>query len=60
MILFFLINDLYFLISAVTAQILNPSAELVIPTGTPNNEANAEIETSTGSRNGKEKMLRVI
>ena len=45
MMLFFLINVLYFLISAVTAQIFNPSAELVIPTGTPNNEANAEIET---------------
>ena len=45
MMLFFLINELYFLISAVTAQLLNPAAELVIPTGTPNNEANAETET---------------
>ena len=29
---FFLIIDLHFLISAVTAQIFNPIAELVIPT----------------------------
>ena len=42
---FVLIIDLYFLIDAVIAQIFNPDAELVIPTETPINEANAEIET---------------
>ena len=39
--------DFYFLIPAVIAQIFIPTAELVIPTGTQNNEANAEIETQT-------------
>ena len=43
--LFFFVIDLYFLIPAVTAQIFVPTAELVIPTGTQTNEANAEIET---------------
>ena len=33
-----------FLIAAVIAQIFNPIAELVIPTGIPNKEAKAEIE----------------
>ena len=42
--LFFLINDLYILISAVIAQIFNPLAELVIPTGIPSKEAKLEIE----------------
>ena len=42
---FFLIIDLYFLIPAEIAQIFNPTAELVIPTGTRTKEANAEIET---------------
>ena len=37
--------DLYFLIPAVIAQIFNPTAELVIPKGTPTTESNAEIET---------------
>ena len=37
--------DLYFLIPAVTAQIFNSTAELVMPNGIPTNEANAEIET---------------
>ena len=41
---FFLITDLHFLIPAVIAQILNPIAELVIPTGTPSEEAKAEVE----------------
>ena len=36
--------DLYFLIPVVIAQIFNPAAELVIPTGTPTNEAKAEIK----------------
>ena len=42
---FFLIIDLYFLISAVIAQIFNPIAELVIPIGIPIKEAKAEMET---------------
>ena len=42
---FFLIIDLYLLILAVTAQIFNPIAELVIPIGIPRKEANREIET---------------
>ena len=41
---FFLISDLYFLIPAAIAQIFNPIAELVIPTGIPSKEAKAEIE----------------
>ena len=36
--------DLYFLIPAVNAQIFNPTTELAIPTRTPTNDANAEIE----------------
>ena len=32
----FLVIDLHFSIPAVTAQIFNPIAELVIPTGIPN------------------------
>ena len=41
---FFVIIDLYFLIPAVTAQIFNPNAELVISIGIPSEEAKAEIE----------------
>ena len=41
---FFLIINLYFLIPAVIAQIVNPVAELVIPIGIPNKEAKAEFE----------------
>ena len=41
---FFLIIDLYFLISAVISQILNPIAELVIPIRVPSKEAKAEVE----------------
>ena len=38
--------DLYPLISAVNAQMFNPTAELVIPpTVIPTNEANVDIET---------------
>ena len=43
--LFFFIIDLHFLIPAVIAQILIPTAELLILTGTETNEPNAEIET---------------
>ena len=42
---FFLIIDIYFLISAVIAQTFIHTDELVITKETPNNEANAEIET---------------
>ena len=37
--------DLYFLILAVIAQILIPTAEITIPRETLTNEGNAEIET---------------
>ena len=37
--------DLYLLIPAVIAQILNPAAELAIRTGTPTVKAKAEIKT---------------
>ena len=40
-----MIIDSYFLIPAVIAQIVNLNVELAIPTGTPINEENAEIET---------------
>ena len=43
--LLFIIIDLYFLISTVTAQIFIPTEELVILTGAQANETNAEIET---------------
>ena len=42
--LFFLMIGLYFRIPAMIAQIFNPTTELAIPTGTPANEGNAEIE----------------
>ena len=42
---FFLIIDLYFLVSAGITQIFNPTAEVLTPTGTATNEVNAEIET---------------
>ena len=42
---FLFIINLYFLISAVIAQIFIRTAKLVIPTGTQINKANAEIET---------------
>ena len=42
---FFLIIDLDFLISAVSAQIFIPTADIAIPTKMPTNDINAEIET---------------
>ena len=45
------------------AQIFNPNAELVMPTGIPTDEANAEIkiaEMKTDSRNENKKMFKVI
>ena len=44
MLLFFLIIDLYFLIPAVTAQIFNPIAELVIPIRIPVKEVKPKIK----------------
>ena len=38
---------MYLLIFAVIAEIFNPTAELIIPTGTQTNEAIAEIETQS-------------
>ena len=35
------------------ALIFNPTAELVMPTGTQNNEANTEIETQPVTGEGK-------
>ena len=43
----FLIIDLYFLILAVIAQILNPIAELLIPIRIPTKEAKPEMEPHT-------------
>ena len=43
--LFISIIDLNFLIPAVITQIFVPTAELAIPSGTPTNEANSDIET---------------
>ena len=42
---FFSIIGLYFLVSAVIAQISNPIGELVIPRRVPTKEAKAEMET---------------
>ena len=41
---FFLIIDLYFLVPAIIAEILNAIAELVIPLGIPIKEAKTEIQ----------------
>ena len=41
---FFLIIDLYFLITVIIAQIFNPVVELVIPIRIPVKEAKAEID----------------
>ena len=43
--LFFLITGMNFLISAVIAQILNPNAELAIPTTLPTKEAKVKMVT---------------
>ena len=39
----FLTIDLNFLALGVIAQILNPTAKLIIPIGTPNKEAQAQV-----------------
>ena len=43
--LFFFIIELYLSISAVIAEIFNPTAELAAPTKVPTNEPKAETET---------------
>ena len=53
----FFIIDLYFLISVVIAHIFNPTAGFVIPTGTKNTEANAEIETQLVTVEAKNKQV---
>ena len=50
---FFLIIDLYILNPAALAKILNPIAELAIPTGIPSKEAKAEIEIHTVTAEAK-------
>ena len=45
MFFFFLISDLYFLITALIAQIFYRIAEIVIPIGVPTKETKAEMET---------------
>ena len=42
---FFLIIDLYFLVCAAIKLIVDPIAELIIPTGIATKEAKAEMET---------------
>ena len=50
--LFFLINDLYFLISAVLTQIFNPITERVVPIGIPTKKAKSRNgNASTNCRN---------
>ena len=56
---FFLIIDLYYLIPAVIAQILNPIAELVIPIGIPSKEAKAEIKIHPVTAKAKIKMCSI-
>ena len=47
LVFFFLITDLYFLNSAVIAQIFGPIAELVVPIGIPTKDTKAEMATHT-------------
>ena len=42
--LFFLITDLYFLLPAAIAKIVNPIAELVSAIGIPSKEAKTKVE----------------
>ena len=46
----FLITELYLLIPVVTAQILNPNAEVVILTRKPTKEAKADGSTPSNHR----------
>ena len=57
---FFLIVDLNVWIPAVIAQFFIPAAELVIPTGTQTNEADAEIETQPEIVDSKISSVQLI
>ena len=57
---FFLIIDLYLLIPAVIAQIPIPTAEPVIPTGTPTSEANAGIKTQPLTAKIKQEKVQLF
>ena len=57
---FFLIVDLNVWIPAVIAQFFIPTAELVIPTGTQTNEADAEIETQPEIVDSKISSVQLI
>ena len=50
---FFLIIDLYFLISAVIAQVFIIAAEVVIVIGIPTKEVKSEIETDPKTAEAK-------
>ena len=45
--------DLYFLTSAVIAQIFNPIAELVVPIGILTKELEVKVETHTATAEAK-------
>ena len=53
---FFLIIHLYFLISAVIAQIFNPIAQLIISIETPSIEAKGELERHVVAAKAKESV----
>ena len=57
---FFSIIDLYFLISAVIAQIFKPTAELLIPIGMQIKEAKAEIEMHPVTKEASRTNLFVL
>ena len=57
---FFLIVDLNVWIPAGIAQFFIPTAELVIPTGTQTNEADAEIETQPEIVDSKISSVQLI
>ena len=42
---FFMLIDLYVWIFPAITQVVMPTAEIVMPRGTPSNEGNAEIKT---------------
>ena len=56
----FLLIDLYFLIPDVIADIINPTAELAIPTAKPTKEATAEIETQPLTAKTKSKKFSEV
>ena len=58
--LFFLIIDLYFLFPAVIAQIFNPIAKLVIPTGIPTKEKKQKWNTSSNCGSLNKNVFNII